>query len=240
MRGVSFQNGVEFKISIEGESWSQGDRITGKIESKPIAPAFLYLAEGNDKKVKAKSADAFVVLEEWPSATAPFDWKFELPLDARISDKSGSLYLLYGKTENLETLGFLRLPINPHQHVKDLIDLMTAEFRFALKSVNHHKSGSVEIKLEPSGTKDWASLEALYLFVKLNEKILEVKFQFHRNEIDALKGGVATKIVKREFNRQWETSKIVHDFNQRLNKDVAKVEVERVIAEYRKMGWLSS
>jgi hypothetical protein len=88
MKGMSFQNGVEFRITIEGESWTPGSTIQGRIESKPSAKGMVILAEGIDKKVKAKSPDAFVVLNEITLTQAPFDWHFELPMDSRISDKS--------------------------------------------------------------------------------------------------------------------------------------------------------
>jgi hypothetical protein len=240
MKGMSFQNGVEFKVVIEGESWSQGDEIRGKIESKPLSPVQVYLAEGNDKKVKAKSADAFIVLQELTSPKAPFDWKFPLNLDARISDKSGSLYLLYGNQENLDKLGQLRLDILPHIHLKDLIDLCTMHFRFALKSIGFAKSGDTEIKLGPPSNKEWTFLEELVIHAKLNESTLQTRFQFHRKEIDGTKGGLVTKSVKREISRKWNVSQIVHDFNQRLNKEIITVEFEKIVAEYREAGWLSS
>lgn len=237
---MSFQNGVEFKITIEGESWSQGDLIQGKIESKPIAKTQVLLAEGTDKKVKAKSPDAFVVLEEALIQTAPFEWKFQLPIDARISDKSGALYVLYGHGENLEKLGQLRLNILPHTHFRDLIDLLTSHFRFAFKSFSAGKTGTTEVKLDPPGNKDWSMLEQLVVFLKINSDTLDIKFQFHRQEVDATKGGLSTKAVKREISRSWKIPQIVLSFNQRLDKEILTVEIEKVIAEYRDAGWLSS
>lgn len=245
MKGVSFQNGVEFKITIEGESWAQGSLIQGKIESKPGAKAQVILAEGTDKKVKLKSPDAFVVLEEATIAYAPYEWKFQLPVDARVSDKSGALYVLYGHGENLEKLGQLRLNIIPHQHTKDLIDLLTSHFRFAFKSVAAGKKQTTEVKLDPPGNKDWSMLEQLVLFVRINndtpgEETMDVKFQFHRQEVDALKGGLATKSVKREIDRSWNLAQIILSFNGRLDKDIITAEIDKLIAEYRDAGWLSS
>lgn len=240
MKGMSFQNGVEFRVSINGESWSQGDTIQGRMESKPLAPGMIYLAEGVDKKVKAKTPDAFIVLQEYELTQAPFDWKFQLPVDTRISDKSGALYILYGHGENIEKLGQLRLNILPHSHLKDLFDLLTAHFRFAFKSISAGKKGTIEVKFDPPSAKDWAMLEQLVLVCKTTEKEIDCKFQFHRNEVDATKGGLASKSVKREVSRTWNTKAVIHDFNQRLNKDVMTIEFEKVISEYRNAGWLSS
>ncbi len=240
MKGLSFQNGVEFKITIEGESWSQGDLIRGKIESKPLSKAQVLLAEGLDKKVKLKSPDAFVVLDEAVSNTAPFEWSFQLPIDSRISDKNGALYLLYGHGENLEKLGQLRLTILPHLLFRDLIELLTAHFRFALKTISAGKTGSMEVKFDPPSNKDWAMLEQLILQLKMTDESMDIKFQFHRQEVDATKGGLSTKMIKREFSRSWKTSQIILNFNQRLDKEVVTVEIDKVIAEYKDAGWLSS
>jgi len=46
--------------------------------------------------------------------------------------------------------------------------------------------------------------------------------------------------VKREVSRSWKLKQIIHDFNQRLNKEVMTVEIEKVISEYREAGWLNS
>ena len=240
MKGVSFQNGVEFKITIEGETWSQGDTIRGKIESKPQSAVQVFLAEGIDKKVKAKSADAFVILEEHKATATPAEWKFELALDSRISDKAGSLYVLYGNQESLEKLGQLRLNIIPNLIVRDLVDLCNSHFRFVLKGFTFPKSGETEVKLDPPATQEWHSLEQLAIFFHLEADQLNARFQFHKKEIDASKGGIATKSVKREFGRTWKIAQIVHDFNQRLNKEILTIELEKIIAEYKDAGWLTS
>ncbi len=240
MKGMSFQNGVEFRVTLDGESWSQGDVIQGKIESKPATKGLVYLAEGVDKKVKTKSPDAFIVLQEFESTSAPYEWKFKLAVDARISDKTGALYLLYGHGENIEKLGQLRLNIIPHPIAKDLIDLLSTHFRFPLKSITAGKKGLTEFKFDPPSGKEWTMLEQLVLFLKTTENHLECTFQFQRKEVDATKGGLSSKSVKREISRNWMRSNIIHDFNQRLNKDLIALEIEKVIAEYREAGWLTS
>jgi len=240
MKGLSFQNGVEYRIQIDGESWPQGAPVTVSLESKPAAPLTLVLAEGVDKKVKAKTADAFTVLETFSGDGPSLGQILTLPLNARISDKSGSLYLLYGnKDEPFEKLGQLRLNVMPHPHISDLIDVMTAHFRFALKTIVAGKKSEVEVKLDPSGSKEWASLEQLLLRAQVTDSTLEIFFQFHRNEVDPAKGTLATKSVKREFTRSWNLNEIVHDFNQRLNKEVVIGAIENVIAEYQAAGWLA-
>ena len=245
MKGVSFQSGVEFRIVIEGECWPQGSTISGKLESKPASAMSVFLAEGIDKKVKQKSPGAFRILERASTQTSPLDWSFSLPLHTRVSDSSGSLYLVYGGgsekdvESKLETLGQLRLNILPHQHLLDLIEVMTGHFRFAWKSTAASKTaGWTQVKFDAPQAREWASLELLLVQVQLTDQTMDVNFLFNRKEIDPAKAGLSSVVVKRELSRSWELKKIIHDFNQRLNKEIITVELERVIAEYRDAGWL--
>jgi hypothetical protein len=241
MKGLSFQNGIEYKISIEGESWPQGDTITVHLESKMPSVLCLHLAEGLDRKVKLKASDAFKLIESHQSDASPLDLKFLLPMNARISDKTGSLYILYGNGSETATekLGQLRLNIIPHLHIRDLLEVFTAHFRFAMKTTSAGKNDEVEVKLEPSGSKEWASLELLVVKLQIVDESLDAHFSFHRKEVDPSKGRLAAQSVKREFNRSWKLSEIIHDFNQRLNKEVMTAALDTVFAEYANAGWLS-
>lgn len=238
MKGLSFQNGVEYRVVIDGETWPQGGSLTGRLESKTPSSLFVCLAEASDKKVKAKAPNAFTILEKANSNTSPLSWSFQLPLDARISDKSGSLYLLYGAEENPEKLGQLRLAIQPHALLIDTVELFTHHFRFALKNTSAGKGNWVEVKLDPPGSKEWNFLDQLILYLQLTNDSIETRFQFHRKEVDAMKAGLSTKITKQEVQKTWNRKQIVHDFNQRLNKDQVMQLVESTFAEYHQQGWL--
>ena len=244
MKGLSFQNGIEYKINIEGESWSQGDAVTLTLESKTPSSLRFFLAEALERKVKAKDPKAFKPLETFTSEASPLTQTIQLPLNARITDKSGGLYIVYGKHDEadtaLEKMGQLRLNIIPHLLIRDLTDVFTAHFRFALKTTHAGKNDEVELKLEPSGSKEWASLEQLLVRLTVTEETIEANFQFDRNEVDPSKGGLSSKSVRREMDRTWALAEIVHDFNQRLNKEVAIAAIDSVFEEYRSINWLSS
>ena len=245
MKGISFQDGVEFKVTIQGETWQQGEDLSGSLEATVKNPDValgemrVILAETTDRKLKLKSVDGFHVLAEASSATSPLAWSFKLPIDARISDKPGSLFILYGSRVDKHALGMLRLAILPHHYIHDLIEIMRTEFRFALKNLTAGKGNFVEAKLEPSGSKEWAQLEELILAVKVTDETIETKFIFNRNAVDAMKAGLQTKIEKREIERSWGLKEFVHDFNGRLNKDAATLAIQNVISEYRSAGWLA-
>jgi hypothetical protein len=245
MKGTTFQNGIEFKITINGETWLQGEEISGQLEATPKNPgaalsrARVILAETTHRKLKSKSVEGFHILAEAESTTSPLTYAFKLPIQARITDNAGSVFMLYGCQDDLHTLGILKLNIVPHHYLRDLIELMRTEFRFALKTLAAGKNGFVEAKLEPSGSKEWAQLENLVLALQITDETIEAKFQFNRNAVDALKGGLQTKIEKREVFRSWEIKEFVHDFNDRLNKDAATLGIENAIEEYRALGWLA-
>jgi hypothetical protein len=249
MKGTSFQNGVEFKISIEGEAWEQGQPLVGRlvIQGKSESSRVI-LASATERKLKNKSPDAFEVLAECPGAQAQTGFEFALPLTARITDKAGSLYLLYGNALDPHALGRLRLNIVPHHVVQDLIDLLRTEFRFALKKATAGKKDFTEFELTPPAGKDWAQLDHLIVRTRIvtaeeasedAETSLLVYLDFHRAEVDGLKAGLSTKITQREVGREVGLSDLVHAFNGRLNKDAAAELIHDMFEEYRNAGWLA-
>jgi len=240
MKGISFQNGVEYKITILGEQWQQGDTLSGELKitsknSQSGAPktgalkARVLLVETTERKLKSKSNDAFEIIHEAKVDGDGTSWTFSLPLNSRISDKAGCICVLYGAQEDLHALGILKLNIVPHHYFRDLIELMRTEFRYALKSLSAGKNGWV-----------LANLENLTLALKQTQETIDAKFEFARTRVDAMKAGLQTKIEKQEIARSWKTKEFVHDFNDRINKDVATDSIQNVISEYQSgSGWLA-
>ena len=302
MKGTSFHNGVEFKVTIEGESWQQGQAISGGLQRvvrgnpqsgvssggvsggatpasggethatanpagqtsgnalaagggaisagggsplpggnpspQPPLQSRVILAESTERKIKNKSADAFKILGEAVAENATA-WKFTIPRDARITDKAGSLYILYGSGEDPHSLAQLRLNIIPHHYLQDFVELMRTQLRFALKKMTAAKKGWVEVELTPPASKDWAQLDHLILRLQLTVDTIETQFHFHRAEVDAMKAGLTTKLTLREIELSLPIADYVHDFNDRLNKDASEAAVNDVIEEYRSLGWLA-
>ena len=229
MKATSFQNGVEYRVVVEGESWDQGSSLRG---TSSATVAHTLLAYGTDKKVKAKSEDAFEILER----AAGGDWEFKLPLDAVVTDKSGSLYILFGAKDVPGTMGALRLNIQPHLHLRELVEVLTLQFRFILKSTASGKSGFTDFKLDPPDSRDWVQLDQLVLSLKRESDEIIAKFNFKRKEVNATeKGALSTKKTSRPIDANWKVSEMVHAFNGRLNKDAAALELEKVVAQYREI-----
>ncbi|MCM0605922.1 MAG: hypothetical protein KA715_07505 [Xanthomonadaceae bacterium] len=227
MKATSFQNGVEYKVVVEGESWEQGAHLKGTSTSSVL---HTFLAYGIDKKVKAKSPDAFEVLKR---VTSP-SWEFILPLDTSISDKSASLYILFGGTDQPSSMGALRLNIIPHLHLREVVEVLTLQYRFILKSSVAGKNGFTDFKLDPPDSKDWVQLDQLVLSLKRESDEVIAKFNFKRKELNATdKGTLSTKKTIRPIDATWKLSEIIHSFNGRLNKDAAAAGIEIVVQEYR-------
>jgi hypothetical protein len=251
MKGMTFQNGNEYRIQVNGESWSQGDTITGSLTVKSNSPAkheqgsalWVGLTDGLDRKIKQKSGGAFTLLQEATQynheSTPELNWEFKLPDDCRITDKTGSLYLVYGteihrdQLSTSSTIAALKLPILPHLHLVEWIEVLTLNHRFVLKHWTTAKSGWTVATLDRPAAREWASLESLLVFLKKTNDHIHVHFQFHRTEVDGSKVGLAAKISKLDFKRDITTEKLIHDFNQRLNKDSALNVIDSIIQEYR-------
>jgi hypothetical protein len=233
MKGFSLQNGVELRIEVEGESWSQGDRISFRLTGKKEDSMQVSLAVGLDKKVKAKSPDAFEILATLEQRGTVLENHFQLPCDCRITDKSGSLHLLYGIGNPSGNPAHLRLTIDPHVHIRDVCGILTDHFRFTRKSIVAGKNKEVEIKFDPSGAKEWASLETLALFTRITESGLSLRFVFERKEINVLKTALTAQTVKRTLERTFPLTEVLHDFNRRLDTAKMTALIEGIFADYR-------
>jgi hypothetical protein len=251
MKGVSFQSGVEFKVHIEGESWSQGDSITGSIEVKnhsfaagalPSENMRLGLAYALDRKVKAKDPESFADIEmaELTGLTGKIgagtslssNFKFQLPLNARVTDKSSAIYLVYG-LEQTKPLANLRLNILPHQHLLDVTDVVATTFRFVNKGIKSTKKGEAKVTLAPPTARELSMIDELELILLMNETQLEIDYVFTLKQVDAMAPGLKTKKVDHAFNQVFELSELLHSFNSRVNREVVERSFQGVLTEVK-------
>ena len=235
MKGISIQNGVEFKVTVEGERWSQGSNIQLEVFTHSSHPIWVALAEGHEKKLKAKDPNAFSVLASQDGVGPHLKAQFTVPKNARITDKSGSLFILYG---NQNTLAHLKLTIDPHPLFIEIRDILIRQFRFALKTVVMGKKSVVEFKFEPSGAKEWASLSHLITRMSTDDSHVHLEIEFHRTVINALKPGLSAEKASRSFRCELPRRDVIHDFNQRLNSDAVTLVLEQIFAEYQNQSWL--
>lgn len=213
MKGTLFQKPLEFNLEINGETWNQGNVLAGTLgvtnhgtEEVELNLNGVALALGNIRKVKAKDQAAFDLFETitFPAEKlAPNDkkglsFKFELPMNGPITDKTQSPYILYGNLEKRE--GMLQLPVEPSLTFKPLIDVLDIFFRFKVKEKKTAKN-AVDFKLIPPDAKEFKALDSLVLKAKeLPEQGIELKFQFKLKNLGLNAGAIEVTKTKKDHS----------------------------------------
>lgn len=200
MRGVFLQQQLEFRLSVDGENFKQGDTLPCMLTIhnhtdviQDIGNLKLCLALGDIKKVRGKLADAFTVLEEATLVAGSeikageelqFEWECKLDKNAVVTDKSQSLYLLFGNSQNINTLGQLLVTVQPHPVIESIITTLSSAFQFVAKSYKSSKNG-LAIKIAPSSATRFAMLDLLTLNVKIEGDTLQMKYVFDLKKFEA-------------------------------------------------------
>lgn len=211
MKGTLFQKPLEFNLEVHGETWNQGSEIQGTLEvtnhgadNVDLSSYGVALALGNMRKVKAKDAEAFAIeqasnfatSELAPGAKSKLEFRYSLPLNGPISDKTQSPYLVYGNLENRD--GNLKLAVEPSLTFKPLLDVLDVFFRFKIKERKSAKT-TVDFKLVTPDAKEFKALDSLVLKMKeLPEQGIDLKFQFQMKNIGVSAGTVEVKKSKDE------------------------------------------
>jgi hypothetical protein len=219
MKGTYFQKPLQYSLNVEGESWHQDQEITGQFSirnmgAEPIELKVprVILAYGDLNEVRKKSPDAFeavtpIVNESSkkldPQKEITFSWNVKLDRNAAVTDKSASLFLLYGADEAIEKLGHLQLIVNPEPVIGEFLKTWQIHFRFVLKTQKANK-GLVEVKFAPPDGRAYAAIEQMLVQFRFEKENLEAKYVFSVNRIDAGPGSMALKKTKMEFKQTFQ------------------------------------
>lgn len=209
MKGTSFQRPLKFKVEVNGEAWHQGDAIDGTLEVKnhgseptPVSEIAVHLAYGEIKKVRAKSPDAFEILSTATmSSDGPLNWQFQTERNCPITDKSGSLFILYGRGSATEQLGQLRLTVQPFPLIQEFLDTFKVQFRFVVKSQKAATKDGLEAKLAPPDSKAFAMLDYVTLGFRFDGDDLHVHYKFSVKKIEASAASIETSKKKKEVKQ---------------------------------------
>ena len=192
MRSVFFQRPLEYQIETSGEEWNQGDSLSGTLrvrnnggDSLSTQSVQILLAYALKKELKDSKADAWQVREtlnfDLPELDAgaqhTAEWTLPLPSDCPLTDKSGTLFLLFGGTEVLENGGRIDLQVRLHPLLQSFLQTFTTQFKFLEKHRKHVK-GWAEAKLNPPDTQEYSSLDHLLCHLRVREEQLEVRHFF--------------------------------------------------------------
>lgn len=212
MKGLSFQAPLELSLRLDGESWRQGDRIAGELQIKnrgtqtaSLTELRVILAEGTIKKVHAKAANAFDVIERLKlgegkilsaDETLNFPITFQLDVNSPITDVSYSPFMLYGAGTD-EKMGVLQLPVAPHLVAQELIERLKVAFRFVHKHSKSRKKG-VESKMIPPDGRNFQAVEHLMIDTRMDGEDLVISYEFAIKKIEGAPASAEKKKVGTE------------------------------------------
>ncbi|HAZ13688.1 MAG: hypothetical protein A2X86_16410 [Bdellovibrionales bacterium GWA2_49_15] len=205
MKGTVFQGNLQFHVEIEGESWTPGQTLRGKLNvhnqgtgSVGLGQVGITLAHASYKKVKASDPKAFNAYhtqtfeagqELAPGQTSELAWSIPLEETAPITDKAGSLFLVFGNLSEKTKGGHLLITVGPGFIIQEYLKIFENFFRFKAKELRQFKD-MVQIKMTAPSSKEFSSTEGLLLFIKTQASKLELKYEFTIKKLGYTKGSV--------------------------------------------------
>lgn len=205
MRGTFVHGPIEWNIDLQGESWTQGALIQGKLVLKnnssapaPLTGAGVLLSYSEIKKIQSRDPKALKAITELELEGASLaageeksiPLKFKLADDCGVTDTKNSMYVALGphKVESQ-----LQVHVTPQKIFMEMIKLLETFQRFKLKSFKSNKE-LVEFKLTPPSSREMVQVDHLLLSMRMVEKNLELKFDFAMKTLDTQ--GVVNKVKK--------------------------------------------
>ena len=196
MKSTAFKNNIEYQLEINGESWKQGDIITGNLiainhnaDSKQLDSAGVFLCYGKQKDIKANKENPFEIFERilFPKETTlsknlknKIDWEFKFDTNCPISDKQGSYYLCFGEEDTAN----IKLDILLNEVFSNFITTFEHMHRFKTKD-KKAKKNSVDIKLIPPNSREFTSLEHVICNLSLDKNdTLNITYNFKIKKIN--------------------------------------------------------
>jgi len=216
MKGIIIQHPLEIRVAVEGDAFCQGDSLCCALAIKnhsnqpqTIATPRLELVLGNIKKVKQRSTDAFSEpriaplspLTIAPSEMATLSHTFQLEPNCAVSDKSQSLYLVFGEGEGIPA-GQLPLTVHPHLHMQKVLELMESAFQFVLRDITYSK-GWVVGRFKASSARQFSLVEELALRLQRREDCLALQYEFKVKRFDTELSSVSVKKGKATLDQFW-------------------------------------
>lgn len=213
MRASFFERPLEYRLEIDGDAWRQGDEISGSLEvcnrgeeDIEVPPFAIKLVYSSFKDVKSTEESPS---ELWEHKTfnkkwkLPVDgkkmihWRFDLVSDCPITDKSGSLFLLYGREDATDNVGRINLNIELMPIVESFLQTFETQFKFRRKYAKY-KRGMVEIKLDAPDTAEYAKLKQTLCLLRIQNKSFEIRYDFKMETL----GREGNKLGIKKFKKQ--------------------------------------
>jgi hypothetical protein len=246
MRGILVQHPLEYRLEVQSvDALVQGGTARCALtirnhgeQAVQLASPTIQMVLANLKKVKAKDLSGFedlsvtplvsesVTLE--PKSVISLEHTFELDRNAPISDKTQTIYLLYGASKDRAELGQLALTISPHPHLRAIFDTFTSVCSFVSKAEGW-KDGRSFARLKAPDSRRMSFVDELCVWVRDGHDALEVEYVFSVKKFDTTMTKVDVKKGKTEIKQQWPRAEYLFggDF---LNQQYVEAEIDAALA----------
>jgi hypothetical protein len=244
MKGNFFSKPLEYKLTIAGEAWTQGEIITGSLiiedHSKKITSMSelgCHLCYCSRKKLKDKDPKAITVFDSALIQNDNNELSFKFPLqdDCPISDSLGSFYIICGDMAHPFDTGMLELKINPSKVISDFVQVFESFYRFKVKSFKNKKDYIVAA-VTPPDSKEWAKLQKMNIQLKHKQDQFDVEFITTLKKI-ALEHSITTTkdenkvfkktLSKKEYERFGATNQDA--FNKLIQEVLEQVKLKPIL-----------
>jgi hypothetical protein len=243
MKGTFFNKPLEWNIETSGESWQQGDILSGTLkiknhgaESVALSDCGVALAYADIKKVhtrtdgalKPEATSTFSESEIKPAEEISLDFSFPITSNGGITDKKNSYYLSFGKNFREAQL---QVKVGPKILYSKIVGLLDTFARFKVKDIKSAKKG-VEYKLLPPTSREMANIESLLLTCSMKEENLLLRFDFQVKRLDT--SSVTTKVNKESVSIEKELQPKEYSLGRdMINQDQLLKTVEAVLSEVK-------
>jgi hypothetical protein len=210
MKGTYFIKPLEFKLNVDGESWIQGDTITGvleinnhSVEAIDSSKLGCYLCFCNSKKLKVKDKSAIQVIQtvQLIKDENVINFQYKLPSDCAITDNINNYYIICGDINAPFTnAGQLELMITPTHQILNFVEVFEQFFRFKFKKFKNKKE-YIEVLVTPPDSKEWARIQKMSLKMRMSGNNLDVLFSIDTKSLSFDNTLAKTKDEKREIKR---------------------------------------
>lgn len=201
MKGTFFAKPLEYKLHVEGESWTQGSSVKGTLsvenhssDSVDLSKIGCHLCYCNSKKLKARDIKAISCTESVLIAEGSRELEFDFKLtdDCKITENTGSYYIICGDLENPFDGGMLELNVTPAVTIVSFVEVFEQFFRFKFKKYKSKKE-YIDAQVVAPSSKEWSRIQKLNLQMKMDGKNLEIKFIFSLKNVAFESSNATTK-----------------------------------------------
>jgi hypothetical protein len=239
MKGTFFNKPIEYNINISGESWKQGDQLSGTftvIEHSKVginkSKYGCHLCFCKIKKFNSKDIKAIKVLESKKliSDKNELNFTFDLRQNCPITDSIGSLYIIYGDIDSPFESGSLQLKITPISPILYFTQIFEQFYRFKLRAFKNKKD-NIEVLVIAPDSKEWVGIQKMAIQMKMVGDELNLLFNINIKKLDFSNDLNKTKDEKIEIIKV--LTKNQYELYGIANQDGIKKVIDEVLNEIK-------